>query len=218
MALNVGDNFRQRWLATPETVRQTYCDELKFICALLEPETQIMKWQQQEILLQQRHRQMTDKAYAQLKQEIIAEKARLAEERKRQQQIALEQALEEKRAAQQATILAQEQLEQLKQQQQTEFLQQLAQQLQQDSSQNHQDIAKFDVSQVKQFNRQSDEFSAASTVLAVYKHVYSPQIDDLKVRLELEAEYYIEQTLQQLRTKLQAAAEEEIRLILSQQS
>ncbi|TXJ07384.1 MAG: hypothetical protein E6Q25_07800 [Acinetobacter sp.] len=213
MALNVGEHFRQRWLATPETVRQTYCDELKFICTLLEPDTHIMQWQQQEILLQQRHRQMCDRAYHLLKQDILAEQARLAEERKRQRQAELEHALAEKRAAQQAQLDAQEQQEQLKQQQQTELLQQLAQDLQQQTLQQaQQDIARFDVSQAKQFNHHAQSQNEIVDNLSA-----SPQVEDLKIRLELEAEYYIEQTLQQLRAKLHAAAQEEIALILAQQ-
>lgn len=213
MALNVGENFKQRWLATPESVRQTYCDELKFICALLEPDTQIAKWQHQEVLLQQRNRHRVDQAYSQLKQEILAEQARLAEERKRQRQAALEQALADKRAQQQAEIAAIEAQDRLKEQQQTEYLQQFAKDLQQQvMHQTAVQIAKFDVTQVKQFNHDDQNSSAT-----VDKFSSSPQGDDLKTRLELEAEYYIEQTLQQLREKLKAAAQEEIEIILQQQ-
>lgn len=213
MALNVGDNFKQRWLATPETVRQTYCDELKFICALLEPDTQINKWQHQEVLLQQRNRHMIDQAYSQLKQEILTEQARLAEERKRQRQAALEQALADKRAQQQAEIAAIEAQDRVKEQQQNEYLQQFAKDLQQQvTHQTTVQIAKFDVTQVKQFNQDKQNSSATVEQLAS-----SPQVDDLKTRLELEAEYYIEQTLQQLREKLKAAAQEEIEIILQQQ-
>ncbi|MCH4247851.1 MAG: hypothetical protein LKF82_08440 [Acinetobacter populi] len=213
MALNVGENFKQRWLATPESVRQTYCDELKFICALLEPDTQIAKWQHQEVLLQQRNRHRIDQAYSQLKQEILAEQARLAEERKRQRQAALEQALADKRAQQQAEIAAIEAQDRLKEQQQTEYLQQFAKDLQQQvMHQTAVQIARFDVTQVKQFNHNDQNSSTP-----VDKFSSSPQADDLKTRLELEAEYYIEQTLQQLREKLKAAAQEEIEIILQQQ-
>lgn len=211
MALNVGENFKQRWLATPENVRQTYCDELKFICALLEPDTQINKWQHQEVLLQQRNRQMIDQAYSQLKKEILAEQARLAEERKRQRQAALEQALADKRAQQEAEIAQREAQDRLKEQQQTEYLQQFAKDLQQQTvHQSNLNITKFDVSQVKHFNQQHNNDRKINATTS------SPQSEDLKTRLELEAEYYIEQTLQQLREKLKAAAQEEIELIINQ--
>lgn len=212
MALNVGENFKQRWLATPEAVRQTYCDELKFICALLEPETQIQKWQNQEGLLKQRNHQIIEKAYAQLKQSILAEQARIAEERKRQRQAELEQILTEKRQQQQAEIHAIELQEQLKQQQQTEYLHRFAQELQQTTLQQNAHIEPINISQAKQFNQTIyDYFSPVVHPAEV------PQHEDLKTRLELEAEEYIEQTLRQFKQKLQAAAQEEIELILAKQ-
>ncbi|KAA8733154.1 hypothetical protein F4V57_07955 [Acinetobacter qingfengensis] len=234
MALNIGDNFKQRWLATPEAIRHSYCDELRHICALLEPETQLQKWQYQEAVLQQRQRQITEQAYQQLKKQILAEQARLAEERKRQRQAELEQILAEKRAEQQAELLKLEQQEQLKLKEQDAYLKQLAQELQQQSlAINQQPIAKFDVNQVKQFNVVSEQSTGkylATTIhdcnnsqiaTAIAATDLSPSTsslnDDLKIRLELEAEYYIEQTLLHLREKLQAAAREEIEIILATQ-
>ena len=39
MALNVGQDFKKRWLDTPEAVRQTFVDDLNRICDLLSPVT-----------------------------------------------------------------------------------------------------------------------------------------------------------------------------------
>ena len=100
MPLNIGENFKQRWLNTPETVRQTFCEELEHISRLLEPETVFHKWQHQEALLQQKHRKVIEDAYELLKQELLAEQARLAEERRHKRQAEFEQKLNEKRAKQ----------------------------------------------------------------------------------------------------------------------
>ena len=211
MALNVGEHFKQRWLATPEAVRQAFCDELNHICELLEPDIQIQKWQYQDALLQQKHRHIIERAYEKLKQDIIAEQARQAEQRKRQRQAELEQALAAKRAEEEARLAELEALEQQKQLEQNTYLQEFAQELQQQAiQQSHTSIARFDVSQARQFNQNSS--------MTTQPAQFSPQNEDLKTRLEIEAEYYIEQTLQQLREKLQAAAREEIELILVQQN
>lgn len=41
MALNVGQDFKKRWLNAPEAVRQTYQEDLARICDLLLPQTSI---------------------------------------------------------------------------------------------------------------------------------------------------------------------------------
>lgn len=203
MALNVGDQFQQRWLATPDAVRQTFCDELNHICELLLPDTQIQKWQYQDALLQQKHRQVIERAYVKLKMDII-------EAQKRQRQDQLEKTLEKKRAEEQAFIARLEELEQQKQLDQTAYLRQFAQQLQEETfTQNTQKIVKYD-------SRQATNFDRSQTV-EHSQSLPSSISDDLKTRLELEAEYYIDQTLHQLRIKLKAAAQEEIELILSHQ-
>lgn len=207
MALNVGENFTQRWLAAPEAVRQTFSDELNHICELLDSNEHITKWQYQDAVLQQKNKKIIERAYAELKQQILAEQARLAEERKRQRQAALEQALAEKRALEAKQVAELEAQEQQQAQYQDAYLQQLAQELhQQSTSSNLDSLRKFNTQDVKQFN-------------SIQHHEAPPTAEhqDLRTRLELEAEFYIEQTLQQLKTKLQAAAQEEIELILSQQ-
>ena len=208
MALNVGENFTQRWLATPEAVRQTFCDELNHICDLLDSTEHISKWQYQDAVLQQKNKKVIERAYAELEQQILAEQARLAEERKRQRQAELEQALAEKRALEAKQVAELEAQEQQQAQYQDAYLQQLAQELhQQSTSSNLDSLRKFNTQDVKQFN-------------SIQHHEAPPTAEhqDLRTRLELEAEFYIEQTLQQLKTKLQAAAQEEIALIMAQQN
>ncbi|HQZ58800.1 MAG TPA: hypothetical protein PLQ39_03765, partial [Acinetobacter sp.] len=92
MALNVGQDFKNRWLNTPETVRQTYQEDLARICDLLLPQTLIQTWNYHEEKAQQLSEQRIEQAYVDLKAELI-EQARI-----RKQQ-ALENALAEKRAA-----------------------------------------------------------------------------------------------------------------------
>ena len=208
MALNVGENFTQRWLAAPEAVRQTFCDELNHICDLLDSTEHISKWQYQDAVLQQKNKKVIERAYAELEQQILAEQARLAEERKRQRQAELEQALAEKRALEAKQVAELEAEEQQQAQHQDAYLQQLAQELhQQSTSSNLDSLRKFNTQDVKQFN-------------SIQHHEAPPTAEhqDLRTRLELEAEFYIEQTLQQLKTKLQAAAQEEIALIMAQQN
>ena len=208
MALNVGENFTQRWLATPEAVRQTFCDELNHICDLLDSTEHISKWQYQDAVLQQKNKKVIERAYAELEQQILAEQARLAEERKRQRQAELEHALAEKRALEAKQVAELEAQEQQQAQHQDAYLQQLAQELhQQSTSSNLDSLRKFNTQDVKQFN-------------SIQHHDAPPTSEhqDLRTRLELEAEFYIEQTLQQLKTKLQAAAQEEIALIMAQQN
>ena len=208
MALNVGENFTQRWLATPEAVRQTFSDELNHICDLLDSTEHISKWQYQDAVLQQKNKKVIERAYAELEQQILAEQARLAEERKRQRQAELEQALAEKRALEAKQVAELEAQEQQQAQHQEAYLQQLAQELhQQSTSSNLDSLRQFNTQDVKQFN-------------SIQHHEAPPTAEhqDLRTRLELEAEFYIEQTLQQLKTKLQAAAQEEIAMIMAQQN
>jgi hypothetical protein len=219
VALNIGENFKQRWLATPESIRHSYCDELRHISALLDPESQLQKWQYQEAVLQQRQRQITEQAYKQLKLQILAEQARLREAQKQARQAALEQALEDKRAEQHAKLAKQEQLDALKQQQQDAYLKQFAEQLQQQSAAIiQQPISKFDVRQVKAFDVRATEPSPVVSRPQPASALPTSAYEELKLRLELEAQQWIEQALAELRSQLLAAAAEEIELQLAQHS
>ena len=208
MALNVGENFTQRWLATPEAVRQTFCDELNHICDLLDSTEHNSKWQYQDAVLKQKNKKVIERAYAELEQQILAEQARLAEERKRQRQAELEHALAEKRALEAKQVAELEAQEQQQAQHQDAYLQQLAQELhQQSTSSNLDSLRQFNTQDVKQFNSIQHQDAPPTS-----------EHQDLRTRLELEAEFYIEQTLQQLKTKLQAAAQDEIAMIMAQQN
>ena len=93
MALNVGPDFKERWLDVPDAVRQAFLDDLQRICAVLKPETNIQKWLEKDAQAQQHSDEKIEQAYAERKAQLI-EAARL----RRQQ--ALEHSLAKKRAAQ----------------------------------------------------------------------------------------------------------------------
>lgn len=177
MAINVGADFKQRWSAAPETVRQIFLEDLNRICSLLQPQTDIQKWQDQEHNAQQMAKLRIDKAYAQLKAELI-EQARI------KKQNDLEQALAQKRA--QEAAMAQQLLQDEQQQQHIQdlVLQQLNQHLQ------HQVSA-----QMQRYQRNP------STAVAQF-----PAQQGLAKRLEAEAEQLIEQAVTVFRAKLHRVA------------
>ncbi|ENX31897.1 hypothetical protein F889_03787 [Acinetobacter colistiniresistens] len=199
MALNVGQDFKKRWLNAPEAVRQTYQDDLARICDLLLPQTSIQNWTQHEETAQQRSQQHIDQAYADLKAELI-EQARI-----RKQQ-ALEKALAEKRAAE-AAYAAQLQADEARQfEQQTENLVALRGHIDQEIAQ-----------QTERYQTNPEQPSVD------YAHGQSVTIDDqqilselesVRVRLELEAEALIEQAVTVFRAKLHALAQDEIEYVL----
>ena len=71
MVLNVGQDFKKRWLNTPEAVRQTFIDDLNRICDLLNPVTDVSNWLNND----QRHQQIAqlkiEQAYADVKAQLI---------------------------------------------------------------------------------------------------------------------------------------------------
>ena len=95
MALNVGPDFKQRWLNVPDSVRQAFIDDLSRVCDVLKPETGLHSWIEQDQRAQAVSTQRIEQAYADLKAQLI-EEARI-----RKQQ-ALEKSLADKRAAQEA--------------------------------------------------------------------------------------------------------------------
>lgn len=177
MAINVGNDFKQRWSAAPETVRQIFLEDLNRICSLLQPQTDIQKWQDQEHNAQQMAKLRIDKAYAQRKAELI-EQARI------KKQNDLEQALAQKRA--QEAAMAQQLLQDEQQQQHIQdlVLQQLNQHLQHQVSAQMQRYQRNPSSAVGQF----------------------PAQQGLAKRLEAEAEQLIEQAVTVFRAKLHRVA------------
>ena len=95
MALNVGPDFKQRWLTAPEAVRQTFIDDLHRISEVLQPDSDLKRWVEYDQQQQQQSFQKIDQAYAELKIQLI-EEARI-----RRQQM-LEQRLAQHRADQAA--------------------------------------------------------------------------------------------------------------------
>ena len=199
MALNVGQDFKKRWLNTPETVRQTYQEDLARICDLLLPQTQIQTWIQLEEKAQLRSQQRIDQAYAHLKAELI-EQARV------RRQLALEKALAEKRAAQ-AAYAAQLQADELNQfEQQTENLVALRQHIDQEIAQ-----------QTERYQANPEQPSidyAQGQRVQIDDHQILSELESVRVRLELEAENLIEQAVTVFRAKLHALAQDEIDYIL----
>ena len=199
MALNVGQDFKKRWLNAPETVRQTYQEDLARICDLLLPQTLIQTWKQHEEKAQQRSQQRIDQAYADLKAELI-EQARI-----RKQQ-ALEKALAEKRAAE-AAYAAQLQADEEQQfEQQTENLVALRQHI-------DQEIAQHTARYQPNPEQPSIDYAQAQRVRIDDQQILF-ELESVRVRLELEAENLIEQAVTVFRAKLHALAQDEIDYIL----
>ncbi len=199
MALNVGQDFKKRWLNTPETVRQTYQEDLARICDLLSPQTQIQTWVHHEEKAQLRSQQRIDQAYANLKAELI-EQARI------RKQLALEKALEEKRTAE-AAYAAQLQADELNQfEQQTENLVALRHHIDQEIAQ-----------QTERYQANPEQPSidyAQGQRVQIDDQQIQSELESVRVRLELEAESLIEQAVTVFRAKLHALAQDEIDYIL----
>ncbi|MBK0064693.1 MULTISPECIES: hypothetical protein [unclassified Acinetobacter] len=198
MALNVGQDFKKRWLNAPEMVRQTYQDDLARICDLLQPQTTIETWAIQNQKAQEASFDKIKQAYADLKAELI-ERARI----RRQQ--ALEQSLAQKRE-QQAQYAASLQADEIHQfQQQTHELIALRSSIQEEIE-----------SHTARYHQNPDH------VAIDYSHARHQMSDDqiqselesLRLRLELEADSLIEQAVTVFRAKLYTAAQEEIEYIL----
>lgn len=199
MALNVGQDFKKRWLNAPEAVRQTYQDDLARICDLLLPQTLTQTWTQHEENAQQLSQQRIDQAYADLKAELI-EQARI------RKQLALEKALEEKRAAE-AAYAAQLHADEARQfEQQTENLLALRGHI-------DQEIAQQTERYQSNPEQPSIDYSQAQRVVIDDQQILS-ELESVRVRLELEAEGLIEQAVTVFRAKLHALAQDEIDYIL----
>ncbi|WP_104498466.1 cell division protein BlhA [Acinetobacter indicus] len=197
MALNVGPDFKQRWLTAPEAVRQTFIDDLHRISEVLQPDSDLKRWVEYDQQQQQQSFQKIDQAYAELKIQLI-EEARI-----RRQQM-LEQRLAQQRADQAAYVQAlyQDELQQFAAQ--TKTLASLRTQLDQEI---------LDYTARYQKNPENGSFNFAKGVRIADEQILS-ELDSVRVRLELEAETRIEEAVQQFRSQLQAAAQEEIEYIL----
>ncbi|AXQ20930.1 hypothetical protein BEN71_01935 [Acinetobacter wuhouensis] len=199
MTLNVGQDFKKRWLDTPEAVRQTFVDDLNRICDLLSPVTDIPNWLDNDQRQMQVAQLKVEQAYADLKAQLI-EEARL------RKQLALEKSLAEKRAQQQAynSALIKDELLQFEQQKNT--LQGLRQ---------HIDTEILQYSEKYTKNPDTPAIDYANGQFRVDDTQIISELESVRLRLELEAETQIEQAVEAFRAKLQTAAKEEIEYILA---
>ena len=197
MALNVGQDFKKRWLSAPEAVRQTYQDDLARICELLLPHTTLDHWNIQDQKAQQASFDQIEQAYADLKAELI-EQARI-----RKQQ-ALEQSLAQKRE-QQALYAASLHADEIHQfQQQTHELMALRRSIQAEIE-----------SHTARYHQNPDQVIDYSHARhQISDEQIQSELESLRLRLELEADGLIEQAVTVFRAKLHTAAQEEIEYIL----
>lgn len=198
MALNVGQDFKKRWLDTPEVVRQTYLDDLNRVCDLLNPESNIQSWVDNDKRAMQVAQLKVEQAYAELKAQLI-EAARI------RKQVALEKSLAEKRAQQEQynQQLIQDELQQVQQHIQT--LHSIKTQI---------EIETEHYTERYTENPKTPAIDYANNHFKVADHQIMSELESVRLRLELEAETFIEQAVSDFRAKLKAASDEEIAYIL----
>ena len=197
MTLNVGQDFKQRWLATPMAVRQVYLDDLARICDLLQPEMDSHQWleQDQRAIIESETR--IQQGYLDYQAELLAAK-RLRE------RLALEAKLAAKREQEAAKIAEFQAEEQRKQQAQDQLLNMLrVQQAQYLTTY----IARYQKNPEQNYPHFNKEFKVPDTSML-------SELESVRLRLELEAESVIEAKVAELRRLLQTAAKEEIALAL----
>lgn len=198
VALNVGQDFKQRWLNVPDAVRQTFIDDLYRVCNVLKPETNTQKWLEKDELAQKQSFETMETAYAERKAQLI-EDARL------RRQHALEQSLANKRAAQKAFAesLQQDEVRQFIEQTQTlNFIRQnLERETQTYTARYHK-------------NPEGSALNFAKGILSIQDNQILSELESVRLRLELEAETLIEQAVTVFRAKLHQASQEEIQYIL----
>ena len=198
VALNVGQDFKQRWLNVPDAVRQTFIDDLYRVCNVLKPETNTQKWLEKDELAQKQSFEKMETAYAERKAQLI-EDARL------RRQHALEQSLANKRAAQKAFAesLQHDEVRQFIEQTQTlNFIRQnLERETQTYTARYHK-------------NPEGSALNFAKGILSIHDNQILSELESVRLRLELEAETLIEQAVTVFRAKLHQASQEEIQYIL----
>ena len=199
MVLNVGQDFKKRWLNTPEAVRQTFIDDLNRICDLLNPVTDVSNWLNND----QRHQQI---AQLKIEQAYADVKAQLIEDARIRKQQALEKSLAEKRAKQHAYNLKLQQDEIQQFENQRLALQDLRQNI---------DLEITEYSEKYNKNPETTATDYANGQFRLADTQITSELESLRLRLELEAETQIEQTVALFRDKLQIAAKEEIEYIIA---
>jgi hypothetical protein len=194
VALNVGPDFKQRWLNVPNAIREAFIDDLSRVCDVLLPETPTTQWLEQDQKEQRCSFEKIEVAYAERKAELI-EAARIRKQR------ALEKALEQKRAAEQAYADALKQDEERQFAAQTQLLAQMTDTL---ALEMHQHLDRYG----------QNPSALAGFAAGLKDGQMRSELENIRVRLELEAEMAIEEALKGLRKKLKLAAQEEIDYLL----
>ena len=198
MALNVGQDFKQRWLNVPEAVRQAFIDDLNRVCNVLKPETNIQKWLEKD-------KEAQKQSYAKIEQAYIERKAQLIEEARLRKQRALEQALEKKRAEQVAYVESLKLDEARQFEEQTHTLALIRQNLEHETQTY---TARYHK------NPEGAGLNFAKGMISISDHEVLSELESVRLRLELEAETLIEQAVTVFRAKLYQASQEEIEYIL----
>ena len=198
MTLNVGQNFKKRWLNAPDAVRQSFLDDLNRISELLEPASNTQAWLENDQRAMQIAQLKIEEAYAD-------EKARLIEAARVRKQIALEKSLAEKRAQEHAYQQQLLQDEQQQYQQQTALLKDLNQHIEIEVSQYSSRYSRNPEQPAIDYSR--GQFVVSDTEIIT-------ELDSIRLRLELEAETQIEKAVSEFRNKLVSAAKDEIEYIL----
>jgi hypothetical protein len=198
VALNVGQDFKQRWLNVPDAVRQTFIDDLHRVCNVLKPETNTQKWLEKDQLAQQQSFEKIEHAYAEYKAQLI-EDARIRHQR------ALEQSLEKKRAAQAAYTASLQQDEARQFIEQTQTLTLIRHNLERETQTY---TARYHK------NPEGSALNFAKGMLAIQDNQILSELESVRLRLELEADALIEQAVTVFRAKLHQASQEEIQYIL----
>ena len=198
VALNVGQDFKQRWLDVPDAVRQTFIDDLYRVCNVLKPETNTQKWLEKDREAQQYSFEKIERAY-------VERKAQLVEEARIRKQLALEKSLENKRAEQAAYAQAL-QLDEARQfAEQTQTLAFIRQTLDHET---HVYTARYHK------NPEGSALNFSKGMLSIPDTAMLSELESVRLRLELEAETLIEQAVTVFRAKLHQASHEEIDYIL----
>ncbi|WP_298142217.1 hypothetical protein [uncultured Acinetobacter sp.] len=197
MRLNVSQDFKQRWLATPTAVRQVYLDDLARICDLLQPEVDSHTWLKQEQHHVAQSKQRIKQAYLDYQAELIAAK-------RLKQRLVLEQQLAEKRALQAKQAAELEQQQHIAQQKQLQVLQVIRQQQTQ----------AVDTYVARYQKNPEHSYSAFNKAVHLPDTSMLSELESVRLRLELEAEAVIEAKVNELRRLLKSAAKEEINLVL----
>ncbi|MFB2539239.1 MULTISPECIES: hypothetical protein [unclassified Acinetobacter] len=208
MALNVGENFKQRWLDAPEAVCACFERELRHVCDLLEPHTVFEVWQTNDQHLQRQHHIERKNAYAQLKQQILDQRRAEMQQRLQQRQAELEQQLQTQRQAEQQLLLDLREQEKQQQQQQLVALQAYAEQLKLQTIADK--ISKFDTT--AHHHLSTSQYATMDNSILLD----SKQAEKISKRLETECDNWLQNSMKQLRQQLQNAMQQELQAIQKQ--